>query len=134
MATTAAAAGTPRGGGGGAQPRAPRPKRQTLASQPWTGNARELENIIERSLTLCDVETLTAKDLELEERPFELETAPTDDLDQVLTSVARSQTPLRELENSYIDVVLQSVDGNKARAAKILGVDRTTLYRRKDGT
>jgi len=107
---------------------------EMLASQPWTGNARELENIIERSLTLCDVETLTAKDLELEERPFELETAPTDDLDQVLTSVARSQTPLRELENSYIDVVLQSVDGNKARAAKILGVDRTTLYRRKDGT
>jgi len=106
---------------------------QMLASQPWTGNARELENIIERSLTLSDVETLTAKDLVLEERPFELETAPTDDLDQVLTSVAHSQTPLRELENSYIDVVLQSVDGNKARAAKILGVDRTTLYRRKDG-
>ncbi len=105
---------------------------RTLASQPWTGNARELENVIERSLTLCDAEILTTEDLALEEKPFELETAPTDDLDQLLTSAARTRTPLRDLESRYIDVVLQSVDGNKARAAKILGVDRTTLYRRKD--
>ena len=69
----------------------------------------------------------------LEEKPLELEAEQTEDFDQMLSSAARTLTPLRDLESRYIDVVLESVDGNKARAAKILGVDRTTLYRRKDG-
>ena len=107
---------------------------KVLGSQPWTGNARELENVIERSLTLCDAEILTEEDLALEEKPLELETEQTEDFDQMLSSAARTLTPLRDLESRYIDVVLESVDGNKARAAKILGVDRTTLYRRKDGS
>lgn len=106
---------------------------KVLGSQPWTGNARELENVIERSLTLCDAEILTDEDLVLEEKPLELEAEQTEDFDQMLSSAARTLTPLRDLESRYIDVVLESVDGNKARAAKILGVDRTTLYRRKDG-
>jgi transcriptional regulator of acetoin/glycerol metabolism len=44
-------------------------------------------------------------------------------------AVARSFT-LRELEREYIERVLETTNGNKSEAAKILGVDRTTLYRK----
>jgi len=106
---------------------------EVLNAQPWPGNARELENVIERSLTLSDEEIITAEDLTLEEKPFDFETESSSDIDELLTSAALAQTSLRDLENKYIDAVLSSVEGNKAQAAKILGVDRTTLYRRKEG-
>jgi two-component system response regulator HydG len=38
--------------------------------------------------------------------------------------------PLHELQERYIETVLRSVQGNKTRAAKLLGVDRRTLYRK----
>ena len=43
-----------------------------LASQPWVGNAREPENVIERSLLLCEGESLTDEDLVFEEKQLDL--------------------------------------------------------------
>ena len=45
---------------------------KVLGSQPWTGNARELENVIERSLLLCEGESLTDEDLVFEEKQLDL--------------------------------------------------------------
>jgi len=102
-----------------------------LKKARWPGNARELEHTIERSLALSDASTLEADDLHLEEdAPM-----PGDDLgeiDRLIELAAAQQTPLRSLEERYIDEVLRQVDGNKNRAAKILGVNRSTLYRRRD--
>ena len=54
------------------------------------------------------------------------------DSEAFLSLAARRQLPLRELEDAYIDEVLQFTGGNKVRAAKILGIDRKTLYRRAE--
>ena len=48
----------------------------------------------------------------------------------LLAGSIEQQVPLRELERSYILMVLDNVRGNKSRAAEILGLDRKTLYRK----
>jgi DNA-binding NtrC family response regulator len=48
----------------------------------------------------------------------------------LLSSGVEKQMPLRALEKSYILMILDSVRGNKSRAAEILGMDRKTLYRK----
>jgi DNA-binding NtrC family response regulator len=100
---------------------------QRLMHCRWDGNARELENVIERTLALCDNEPVGADDLVLPEEekeglvPFA----------RSLVSVAlEKQMSLRELEDLYTEEVLKSVGGNKVQAARILGINRRTLYRR----
>ena len=95
-----------------------------LEKESWPGNARELENTIERSLTLTDADVLESDDLFIDEQDL----APLGDL---ISTAAASETSLRKLEDLYIDEILKRVDGNKNHAAKILGVNRTTLYRRE---
>jgi two-component system response regulator HydG len=51
--------------------------------------------------------------------------------DDPFVSIARAGLPLREVESRYTSAVLRSVGGNKTRAAEILGVDPSTLYRRE---
>ncbi len=88
-----------------------------LASYPFPGNVRELENIIQAAVALAPGEAITAADLRLE--------------------VAGDHTPgsrvlvsLREVERRHIQRVLRAVGGNRQEAARILGIDRSTLYRR----
>ena len=98
-----------------------------LATAPWKGNARELENAIERALAFSDATILSAEDLELE--PENAGASPTADR---LRRAAGQRLSLRELEDLYIDQVLEETGGNKVQAAKILGIDRKTLYRRAE--
>jgi len=101
-----------------------------LEKSRWTGNARELENAVERTLALSDAEEILEEDLFLEEERIGIDGDLS--LDSLIASAAKEETPLRDLEDRYIDEILRRVDGNKMRAARILGVNRTTLYRRKD--
>ncbi len=98
-----------------------------LNSCPWEGNARELENVIERVLALSDGAEIALEDLPRiqEESPSQAATAG-----DLVGLAERRQLSLRELESLYIDRVLEQTRGNKVQAAKILGINRRTLYRR----
>ena len=102
--------------------------RRELELREWKGNARELENTIERALALSDGSELDVSDLpQGPEGSVEAE-LPTSDS---LARMAREETPLKELEDRYIDAVLEHTQGNRVQAARILGIDRKTLYRRQ---
>ncbi len=100
---------------------------EQLCARPWKGNARELENMIERALVLTDAVELGPDDL-----PFHADEqgASEESSETLLQQAARGEMTLRELEDRYVDLTLERTGGNKVRAARILGLDRKTLYRR----
>jgi DNA-binding NtrC family response regulator len=99
-----------------------------LLAHPWRGNARELENVIERALTLSDAETLGPDDVPLPGSPVPQKATG----DDFLRAAASRGMTLHELDELYTEQVLQHTGGNKVQAARILGIDRKTLYRRAE--
>ncbi len=91
-----------------------------LMNAPWRGNVRELENAVERAVVLCRGETISTADIV----PINRSTR------KGKVDFGGAFLPLKEMERIYIDKVLESVGGNKERAAQILGVSSRTLYRR----
>jgi two-component system response regulator HydG len=97
----------------------------TLTAYSWPGNARELENVIERACALAAGPNLTPDDLPERVRSN----------GQTGAMIARARErrmTLRELEKEYIVEALRMTGGNKSRAAEILGIDRRTLHRKLD--
>ena len=94
-----------------------------LMNYPWPGNVRELEHTIERAVLLGKAASIGLKDLPLQSQASNESSVP------LAAAVANAYT-LRDLEREYILRVIESTHGNKAVAARILGVDRTTLYRK----
>ncbi len=91
-----------------------------LLTYEFPGNVRELENIMERAVTLANGTT------------FEIPHLPTD-LQEAAHLVKRPQRgylTLEENEREYIEWVLEQVNDNKTRAAEILGIDRVSLWRK----
>ncbi len=101
------------------------PALQRLMTYPWPGNVRELENSIERAVVLTRFDHLTVEDLP--ERVRTTSTLP----DPILSTADGTEEllTLAELERRYIHRMMILVGGNKSRAARILGLDRRTLYR-----
>jgi DNA-binding NtrC family response regulator len=89
----------------------------------WPGNVRELEHTVERAVLLGKGPSLGLKDL-----PSQF-AATRDNALPLTEAVSRGYT-LRDLEREYIINIIKNTSGNKTEAAKILGVDRTTLYRK----
>ena len=96
-----------------------------LEAHPWPGNVRELEHVVERLAIFGTRADLSAEDLH-RLAPELARGAPFDVRREELVT-------LRELEAEYIAWVLERCAANKARAAAILGVDPSTLYRRARG-
>ncbi len=96
-----------------------------LKGYAWKGNVRELENVIERALILCEGETITKKELRLtsvsssEELPGDI--AMNGTLDEV------AKAALRIVESRRIKKALDDTHGNKTKAAEILKVSYKTL-------
>jgi DNA-binding NtrC family response regulator len=100
---------------------------EELRHHHWKGNIRELENTIERALALTAADEIGVSDLQFlyQERPVSEVAA-----DSLLPTALLQQLPLRELEDRYIEEILKLSGGNKIEAARVLGIDRRTLYRR----
>jgi DNA-binding NtrC family response regulator len=96
-----------------------------LVRHDWPGNVRELANVVERAVALTDHDTIVLEDV----RDLESH-APADRTDDLLAGAALRHLPLVEVERAYIRRVLEASDGNVSRAARILGIDRRTLYRK----
>ena len=101
------------------------PAAACLLSYHWPGNVRELHNVIERALALSVHDLLTVEDLPEQVRhPAGEAPLPASLVDP------GTILPLEEMEQRYIRQVLEQLDGNRTLAAKMLGVDRKTLYRK----
>jgi two-component system response regulator HydG len=99
------------------------PALQHLMHYNWPGNVRELENCIERAVALAAYDHLTPDDLPARVRAYVPE--------QFVIEGDRAEDliPLADLERKYIQRVMNAVGGNKSKAARVLGIDRRTLYR-----
>jgi len=103
---------------------------ERLLGYAWPGNVRELENAIERGVTLCRTEELVPADLPRTLlRPAEEPGGPEDPALLPRDDVA-SWPKLDEIERRYVRKVLDALGGNKTLAARTLGLDRKTLYRK----
>jgi DNA-binding NtrC family response regulator len=92
-----------------------------LKRYPWPGNARELENVVERALILCDSGAITPEHL-----PIGVRLGPVGD-----GSESSSKRPtLEEVERRYIRQVLDDCKGHRQNAARILGISERNLYRK----
>jgi DNA-binding NtrC family response regulator len=100
-----------------------------LLEHPWRGNARELENVVERALALAETDEIGPDALPLGDAPARDAARSAESL---VRSGAERSLSLRELEELYIEEILRRTGGNKVRAASILGIDRKTLYRRSE--
>jgi transcriptional regulator with PAS, ATPase and Fis domain len=90
-----------------------------LMDHPFPGNVRELENAIQAAVALAPGDTISVDDLRLEIEGR-----------HATTTTPGGLVTLEEMERRHIEQVLSSVDGNRQQAARILGIDRTTLYRK----
>ena len=95
---------------------------QCLLKYDWPGNVRELENSIERAILLSRSDIIDVSDLP--QRIVEYK-------GKSLVSDNQPETPtLESIEKAYIYFVMNQAKGKKSKAAKILGIDNSTLYRK----
>ncbi len=97
---------------------------EKLLSYAWPGNVRELRNVIERAVALTRYQQLAVDDLPEKIRNYRQSRMVIDSGDPA------ELVPLEDVERRYILQVLEAVGDNKANAARILGLDRKTLYRK----
>ncbi len=101
-----------------------------LLRQPWEGNARELENLIERALALTDALEIGPEDLPLPRGQESADASSVEAPGALVRAAVQRRMSLHALEELYIAEILKLVRGNKVQAARILGINRRTLYRR----
>jgi DNA-binding NtrC family response regulator len=95
---------------------------QALMIYDWPGNVRELENALERAAVVAGGGEIRAEHL-----PQRVLEAPTP---QLVSDRPLPNPAMEVIERAYIEWVLQAEGGNKSRAAEVLGIDPSTLYRK----
>jgi len=90
---------------------------EQMEKHAWNGNIREMENRIERAVILCDNNTISAADL---------------DLDLVTIYESKDDLPLSDVEKNTIEKVLVKHGYNISKSAEELGLSRAALYRRME--
>jgi two-component system response regulator HydG len=100
------------------------PAAERLLGYSWPGNVRELQNAVERAVALCTFDRVSPEDL-----PERIRTHRRSQL-VVGGDDPSGLLPMHEVERRYILHVLEAARGNKTVAARILGFDRRTMYRK----
>ena len=98
-----------------------------LADYPFPGNVRELSSAIERAVTFCNGDLVLPEHLPARIRKRQTESA--DARPELPSGNLAGWPTLEQVQQDYAGRVIDAVDGNKRRAAQILGVNRRTLYR-----
>ncbi|MGM0570191.1 sigma-54-dependent transcriptional regulator [Marinobacter sp.] len=105
----------------------------TLADYPFPGNVRELASAMERAVTFCDGEVVQPEHLPARIRKRQASLPGLDRQSRLPAGVEGEPTAswptLETLQQQYVRQVMERVEGNKRRAAQILGINRRTLYR-----
>ena len=99
---------------------------EKLLAYAWPGNVRELQNAIERAVALARYDQILVEDLPERIRDYGRAHV------LVVGEDPSELVPLEVVEQRYIVRVLEAVGGNKTLAARVLGLDRKTLYRKLD--
>ncbi|RAJ73748.1 DNA-binding NtrC family response regulator [Chitinophaga dinghuensis] len=94
---------------------------QQLKTHQWRGNIRELKNTMERAVIITNHTTLTTDDLPME---FKLDKSP--------ARQKQSNFDLAVMEKMHIKWVMEYVKGNKSRAARLMNIGLSTLYRKME--
>lgn len=94
---------------------------EALDSQPWKGNIRELRNVIERSMIVCE-----SGHLDMADWPFDIQNAHYEHSNDS----SPGSFELSAMERRHIARVLEYTKGNKTEAARLLKIGLTTLYRK----
>ncbi len=97
---------------------------EKLLSYSWPGNIRELRNVMERAIALTRYDKITIEDLPEKISNFQSGTVFIGGLDP------SELVSMEEIERRYITHVLEAAGGNQTQAARILGLDRKTIYRK----
>jgi len=95
---------------------------QVLMEYDWPGNVRELENALERAVAMVQSSEIDREALPI--RVIERQPTP------LVSGETPVNPPLEIIERAYIEWVLRAEGGNKTRAAEVLGIDPSTLYRK----
>ena len=102
---------------------------ELLLNARWEGNVRELENVLERAVLLCDKDTIEPKHLPLyirEQKEKSAEISEPEEKGKILPKIL----PISEIEKAYIFWTLTQTEFNKSETARLLGIDLSTLYRK----
>ncbi|MDF1563641.1 MAG: sigma-54 dependent transcriptional regulator [Deltaproteobacteria bacterium] len=95
---------------------------ERLGARRWPGNVRELRNTIERAMLKARGRRIAVEDL-----PGDLQ-GEGPSVDEATPGAPGALRPLSEVEKEHIDAVLRACDWNRSAAAKVLGIDRRTLF------
>ncbi|WP_419660025.1 transcriptional regulator, sigma54-dependent [Desulfosarcina variabilis str. Montpellier] len=93
-----------------------------LVNHPWPGNVRELSNVLDRALS-----TMNKDVIELADLPFMFQKKPASSVSTGISTIREAQA---EAERSTILAALEQTANNKAKAASLLGIHRTLLYKK----
>jgi DNA-binding NtrC family response regulator len=97
---------------------------EKLVAYSWPGNVRELQNCIEHAVALAHHDQVAPEDL-----PAKIQNYKTSHI-IVAADNPSELVSMEEVERRYILRVLEALGGNKAAAARVLGIERKTLYRK----
>jgi transcriptional regulator with PAS, ATPase and Fis domain len=102
---------------------------ERFRNDPWPGNIRQLRNVLERAMIIAGQGTISVNHL-LCDRRAGSETTVCEKPVQGGRLGIRVGPPIREIEEAYIDMVLKHTNGNRTKAATILGISVRTLHTR----